>query len=188
MPRALPKSLSEILKTPPATPNLRISFPATGLTAVGQTVSKTDSKPTPTLHLKVPASPSKSYLSLSLDPDAPFPSFNLLSPILHSVSANLTADGDLDSDGFAQLAATNQAPLVPWLAPGPPAISAPHRYVFLVYEQPEQVTEESIRKEMGWVVGKDVGLGKRVRWNLEEFERKFGLGSVVGFGWFVCGS
>lgn len=173
--------MDKVIKT--TSPNLKLSFPNATVTTPGPKLSKQDSRPAPTLFLKLPT-PSKTYFSISLDPDAPFPSFPFLGPVLHTLQTDLTAQGEADGEGWVKLSGSGK-PLAPWVRPGPPGISAPHRYVFLVWEQPEGLTEERIRKEMGW--GEQVGLMARMRWNQSGFEGRFGLGDVVGGNWFVCG-
>ncbi|KAF1975441.1 hypothetical protein BU23DRAFT_458286, partial [Bimuria novae-zelandiae CBS 107.79] len=114
---------------------------------------------------------------ISLDLDAPLTTFPFLSPILHICRTGLScADAGADEQGWTRLAAIEQ-PAAQWTPPKPPRISGPHRYVFIVWVQPEGM--------MGW--GEDVGLGKRVRWDLEGFVKKLGLGEIVGGAWFVCG-
>ena len=83
-----------------------------------------------------------------------------------------------------ELRASGKA-IVPWIPPRPPGISVPHRYVFLVWEQPGDMTDEKILKEMGWEKG--VGRASRMRWNQNGFEANFALREFVGGNWFLCG-
>lgn len=175
------KTVDQVLKS--ATPKLKICFPKTSFTASGQQVSKLDSRPAPTLFLKSPSA-GKAYISVSLDPDAPFPSFPILGPILHGIETGLTASGNADEDGWVELKSSGQS-LVPWIPPGPPGISAPHRYIFLVWEQPEDLSNQKVLKDMGW--DKGVGRASRMRWNQNDFEARFALREFVGGNWFLCG-
>ncbi|KAL1900532.1 hypothetical protein Sste5346_002255 [Sporothrix stenoceras] len=128
------------------------------------------------------ATPGTKYLAVSLDPDAPFPSFSFLGPILHGVQANLTA-GDA-VDGWAPLT-SSVAPAVDYIKPGPPSPSAAHRYVFLVYKQPEGVDDSKIREAMGWATeGPAVTRMGRMRFDVGDLEAKLGLGEVVGVNYF----
>ena len=77
--------------------------------------------------------------------------------------------------------------MVKWGPPRPPAISGPHRYVFMVFEQPDGVTAERVKEEMGWVEKLELGLWDRIRWDQAVFEEKLGLGGVVAGGGFWCG-
>lgn len=82
---------------------------------------------------------------------------------------------------------TLEAPLASWLAPAPPGFSAPHRYVFLVWEQPEKMSGEQVREKLGLGKG-EAGLWGKTRWDVEGFVRKLKLGEVVAGTWMVVGS
>jgi phosphatidylethanolamine-binding protein (PEBP) family uncharacterized protein len=182
MPSMLP-ILSSVLQK--QTSNLRIEFPGVTVTTLGQTIAKELAQSAPKLHLQSP-NHSKTYMTISLDPDAPFATFPFLSPILHNCQTGLAgADGDTGEEEWTCLAAS-EGPAAPWIPPKPPRISGPHRYVFLVWEQPEGVTQETVRQMMGWAK-ENVGLGQRVRWDVEGFVRKIGLREIVAGAWFVCG-
>ncbi|PVI02564.1 PEBP-like protein [Periconia macrospinosa] len=180
---SLSKSVTDAFKA--STTTLKIAFPTTNVTTLGQKVEKQDAQSAPTLFLKSPT-PSKSYLTISLDPDAPFPSFAFLGPILHGIQTDLVPEGDPDAEGYVKLTSSVKD-VAEWTAPAPPKISGPHRYVFLTWEQPEGVSDKTVRELLHWKEGEKVGLGKRVRWNEEDFEQRVGLKDVVASGWFVCG-
>ncbi|KAF2258364.1 PEBP-like protein, partial [Lojkania enalia] len=141
------------------------------------------SKPAPSLSIpsKI-VNPSAKYIAIALDPDAPFPSMPLLGPVLHWIQTDLTTDDDADDDGWIKLTSSAKA-VVYWGPPGPPPISAPHRYVFLVWEQPKDLTNEQARTSLG--LPEEVGLRSRVRWNQEDCEKILGLGQVLGGNYFV---
>lgn len=136
------------------------------------------------------------YLVAGLDLDPPFPSFPVMGPILHSMQADLTLAADeLDpesADEFIPLqpatgedGAGASRPVAAYMGPAPPGLSSPHRYMFMMWEQPAGVTGERIRDEVGF--GEEgVGLMTRMRWDQEAFERKLGLGRVVAGNYFVC--
>lgn len=178
----LAKSVQSILKA--ATSNLKIVFPNTNVTAPGQKVAKQDAQSPPTLRLKIP-SPGKLYIALSLDPDAPFPSFPFLAPILHGLQTNLIPTGDPDAEGYVKLEPSVKD-LVGWVAPAPPKISSPHRYVFLLWEQPERTSDQHVKKLITSREGAVVGRLNRIRWNQEDFENRAGLADTVAGGFFVC--
>jgi hypothetical protein len=67
--------------------------------------------------------------------------------------------------------------LVDYAGPAPPPKSKPHRYVLLLYEQPEVI---DVGKG-----GKKVGVWPRMRWDLGKFEKEIGLGEVVAGTWFL---
>jgi hypothetical protein len=75
--------------------------------------------------------------------------------------------------------------VVPYAPPNPPAISGAHRYVFLLWEQPEGLTSEGAKSALG--LPEEVGLGARVRWDQEKCETRLGLGKLLGGNYFVCG-
>lgn len=180
----LSKSIQSILKA--ANSNLKIAFPNTTVTAPGQKVSKQDAQSPPALHLKSP-SPGKLYVALSLDPDAPFPSFPFLAPILHGIQTNLIPAGNPDAEGYVKLEPSVKD-VAGWVVPAPPKISGPHRYVFLLWEQPDGISDQDVRKLLPWKEGAKVGVSKRVRWNLDDFESRADLAETVAGGFFVCGA
>ncbi|RPA84844.1 PEBP-like protein, partial [Ascobolus immersus RN42] len=66
-----------------------------------------------------------------LDPDAPTPDNPNRITILHALQSSLVPS----EENPLQLTA-NAPPVTPYRGPGPPAGSAPHRYIFLFYEEP----------------------------------------------------
>jgi phosphatidylethanolamine-binding protein (PEBP) family uncharacterized protein len=116
---------------------------------------------------------TKKYVHINIDLDAPFPSFSFLAPILHSLEKDLTitANGTLE---------TSTAPLVHWIKPNPPPGSGPHRYVSLLYEQPDGFNAD------GSIVP-DGGIARmaRMRFDFAGFEEKARLGKPVAGAWFI---
>lgn len=76
--------------------------------------------------------------------------------------------------------ADNAPFIADYIGPGPPPPSAPHRYVFLLYEQPEEFDIARFASKGG----KKVGIWPRARWDLEAFEREAKLGPVVASNYF----
>ena len=101
-------------------------------------------------------SSSEKYLAICVDPDGPYPSFTVLSPILHWIQSGLEVSS---STG---LLATNDPPVANYVGPGPPPGSSPHRYIFLLYEQPAGFDYR------GFVPpeGKPLGTMARLRWDI----------------------
>lgn len=100
-----------------------------------------------------------------------------LSPILHWLQPGLkttTPDTPLS---------TTEAPIASWAAARPPPGSGPHRYVVVLYEQPEGLNVARWVAQVG--EGKEMGLAARVRTSLDEWVRELGLGEPVGVGWFT---
>ncbi|GAP84009.1 putative protease inhibitor [Rosellinia necatrix] len=183
---------------------LRIHFPEAAAREAGVRLSTAASKPAPTLSMSVStsaSSPDARYLAVSIDLDAPFPSFPFLGPILHGLHVDLVLDAAAaDDDGFAPLRSAAAAAvadeeeekeeekeeeewLVPYVGPGPPRPSAAHRYLFMVFAQPPALDAAGIRALLG--LGTDVGLMTRMRWDQEAFERRLGLGEVLAGSYFL---
>lgn len=80
---------------------------------------------------------------------------------------------------------TKEKPIASWAAPAPPFFSAAHRYLFLVWTQPEGMTSETIKEALGFKGDSDVSVWIRARWYLESAKEKLGLGEVVG-GNYMC--
>jgi hypothetical protein len=116
---------------------------------------------------------------ISLDLDGPFPSFAFASPILHWMQSGLQPQ-PAEGDSAAKLLAHDAPWIVDYAGPGPPPGSAPHRYVFLLYAQPEGFDV----KEWAPAEGKKVGPFGRIRYDLGAFEKKIGLGPVVAANYF----
>lgn len=72
----------------------------------------------------------------------------------------------------------------PGHAAGPPPGSSPHRYLILLYEQPEGLAEGG-GKKFAPKEGKEMGLGQRVRTSLDEWVVKLGLGEPVAVNFFT---
>ncbi|CAK3965981.1 Hypothetical predicted protein [Lecanosticta acicola] len=121
------------------------------------------------------ASAPKTYLVVMLDLDAPYASFPILGPLLHWIQPGVraTTSGSLtytQSDPF----------LVDYIGASPPPGSGPHRYAFFVYEQPDGFELKRLSTRYGSAGGQKVGAAKRVRFDLDAFEREAGLGRSLG--------
>jgi phosphatidylethanolamine-binding protein (PEBP) family uncharacterized protein len=157
-------------------PLLKISFGTDQVKEPGQHLPRVKAPSAPTIHFNSVSSTGR-YLLLSIDLDAPFASFPVLSPIMHWLQTDLTMGVTKDENGFAVLAGSKGG--VDWVAPRPPPGAGPHRYLFLLYEQPKGFEAG----KLGWDQG--VGRRARMRFDLDGFEKKAGLGKVVGGNWFV---
>ncbi|KAI0491166.1 PEBP-like protein [Xylaria cf. heliscus] len=163
---------------------LRLHFPEATLTAAGTNLTIPQSTPTPTLSIAasvLKSEPDTKYIAVSIDLDAPFPSFPVLGPILHGLHIDLVP-GPADSDGFAPLEGPKDW-LAPYLPPGPPKPSSAHRYVFLVFEQPKALDAAKVRSLLG--LAEEVKLTSRLWWNEEAFENKLGLGEVLAGNYWL---
>ncbi|ODM19736.1 hypothetical protein SI65_04722 [Aspergillus cristatus] len=123
---------------------------------------------------------NKTYLLVSIDLDGPFPSFSILSPILHWIQPSLHPTPS--NDGTITTLKANVPFIANWIGPEPPPGSGPHRYVFLLYEQPEGF--EGAAGKYRPEGGKEMGIWGRVRFDLDGFEREVGLGKAVAANYF----
>lgn len=130
---------------------------------------ETDAQSPPQLTLTTPSTGAASthYTIISLDLDAPFPSFPKLGPILHWVQSGLTSS--LSSSG----ALTIDTPFIAdYIGPAPPPLSAPHRYAFFLYQG--EVGNDLVTKYAP-PGGQHFGNGGRLWASLDEWEGKLGL-------------
>ncbi|KAL4877749.1 phosphatidylethanolamine-binding protein [Aspergillus karnatakaensis] len=136
----------------------------------GAKIAKNDTTQTPTL--SAPADLLEgTYAVISLDIDAPFRSWNVLSPIVHWIQTDLTSnskDLGLESSGV---------PVVPWLPAGPPPGAAPHRYLFLLYRQGELMEKQE---------GASLTRLQRMRFDVDGMVGRLGLGEIVAVNYFVA--
>lgn len=121
------------------------------------------------------ADPTKTYLVVSLDIDAPFPSFSTLSPILHWIQPGIKIDGTASLD-------TSKPFVANYIPPTPPPGSAPHRYLFFLYEEPEGFDY----KKHAPPNGKNMGMWQRIRYDLDTWGEQIGLGPALAFNYFKC--
>lgn len=98
-----------------------------------------------------------------------------MGPILHWIQSGLTG-----TDVGTTLS-SNVPAVASFLAPSPPPGSGPHRYVFLLYEQPEGFDV----KRFAPANGQEMGIMQRVRYDLANFEKEAGLGPVVAANYFT---
>ncbi|KAI0525545.1 PEBP-like protein [Xylaria bambusicola] len=172
-----------IQKALAADAKLRLHFPGVTHLKAGDNLTIPQATPAPTLSIATSAlksEPGIKYLAISVDLDAPFPSWSFLSPILHGLHFDLVP-GTPDADGFVPLEGGSEW-LVPWLPPGPPKPSSAHRYVFLVFEQPKELDAAKIRTSLK--LAQEVKLTARLWWNEEDAEKKLGLGEVLAGNYF----
>ncbi|OQV04699.1 hypothetical protein CLAIMM_09548 [Cladophialophora immunda] len=138
----------------------------------GDKVPKGEAQERPTLGWDAPS--GQKFVVVCLDLDAPFPSFAPLSPILHWLQAGLAVQG---SSGGAM---TSSDPAIAfWAGPGPPPLSSPHRYIFLLYDQPADFDTAMFNKAGGF------GVRDRMRWDLSRFEKQAKLGPAVAATYFL---
>lgn len=185
------QTIQTALAAAKTTKTLRIHYPDVTVEEAGTNVSIAGAKPTPTLSIATSVlKPSTKYILVSIDLDAPFPSFAFMSPILHGLDMDLIAGTSEGADGFVPLQRGQKKEkeeeeewMVPYRGPGPPRPSTAHRYVFLVFEQPAALDAAKVRALLGW--GPEVGLWPRVRWDADAFEKKLGLAAPVAANYYL---
>ncbi|KAL3417221.1 phosphatidylethanolamine-binding protein [Phlyctema vagabunda] len=123
-------------------------------------------------------STSKDYLVVSLDPDAPFPSFSVLGPILHWIQPELKPTPETGGTGNIKLTSHFVAD---YIGPAPPLCSWPHKYVFLLFEQPTGFDSQKYSPS----TGDKIGLGARMRYDLDRWAAEINLGPVIAVNYFL---
>jgi phosphatidylethanolamine-binding protein (PEBP) family uncharacterized protein len=95
-------------------------------------IQNTDAKSSPEISLPASSLGGSTYVVVCFDLDPPFPSWNTLGPGLHWLQSGLkVGPGQM-------LEVAGKTPVIAFYAgPAPPPGSGPHRYLFIVYEQPE---------------------------------------------------
>jgi phosphatidylethanolamine-binding protein len=154
---------------------LQIHYATTTVTKPGVKLTRAASKDAPTYSVSSSVLKNKDtkYILVAIDLDAPFVALPVLGPICHLIQTDLVASGEADADGYVKLDAGSVAPLAAYVAPRPPPLSGPHRYVFLLWEQPADKDAEKIRSEAG--LAKEVSMPGRMWWDEAKFEEKVGL-------------
>ncbi len=87
--------------------------------------------------------------------------------------------------GFTAFESVSE-PVINYAGPGPPPPSTPHRYVFLVWEQPDGTSADVARKIFN--LNESPGLMARVRWDQTAFEKQVGLGHPLAANYFIANS
>ena len=132
------------------------------------------------------------YFVLEFDLDAPFPSFSPPSPILHWAQLDLTIQPNPAKSGsgsktndlvsFVSSGVTPRT-VASYVPAAPPPISYPHRYLFLLYEQPDDLSSEAF----GAKEGVDMSIRSRMRWDMDDWVKRTGLdGKLVASNVVRC--
>ncbi|PWY65453.1 PEBP-like protein [Aspergillus eucalypticola CBS 122712] len=143
----------------------------------GQFVSKRDAAHPPRMSFPR-LKGNGTYMIVCLDLDAPFPSCRVLGPKCHWIQSGLEPIMSENGHFFLRVA----APFIAnYVGPNPLPGSSPHRYLFILYEQPAgfELTRSSPTG------GKKMGVWSRLRFDLDGWAREIGLGPVVGANYFV---
>ncbi|KAF2234990.1 PEBP-like protein [Viridothelium virens] len=141
--------------------------------STGEFVPKADAQSAPEVSFGVP-SQSATYLVVGLDLDAPLPSFGVLGPILHWIQPGFKASPSSNTLASSEPFVAN------YIGPAPPPFSGPHRYAFFLYEQPEGFSG----KKYAPPNGKPLGNMNRMRYDLDAWVKKAGLGEPLAVNYF----
>ncbi|KAF7888627.1 uncharacterized protein EAF02_003168 [Botrytis sinoallii] len=140
-----------------------------------QYIPRSEAQTTPSLSLPAPTpTPSTTYLLIMLDLDAPFPSLPLLGPILHWIQPGYTTNP-------TGLLTTTEPFIANYIGPAPPPGSAPHRYSFYLFEQPEDFNGGKYAPSGG----KPLSNWYRMRFDLDGWQKMAGLGEPVAVNYFL---
>lgn len=134
-----------------------------------------DAQEPPELNLPPGASTDKTYLVVSLDIDAPYPSATVFSPILHWIQSGLTVN-----TSTGQLTSSDPT-VASYIGPAPPPLSSPHRYIFVLYEEPAGF-DAAARAPAD---GKPFPTWPRVRFGTDDWAKEAGLGEALAVNYFV---
>ncbi|CAG7940873.1 unnamed protein product [Penicillium salamii] len=139
----------------------------------GQYIPRPDAQSPPKLFF-AGLSSSSTYLVVGLDIDAPFPSFGILGPILHWIQPGIKSADASDLDTSRPFIANN-------IGLAPPPGSSPHRYVFLLYEQPVGFDAKTYAPPDG----KGLSNWYRMRYDLDAWAKVINLGPILAFNYFT---
>ncbi|MCJ1405877.1 hypothetical protein MMC11_009107 [Xylographa trunciseda] len=138
-----------------------------------QYIPRAEAQSAPEISYAVPNS-SATYMTVTLDLDAPFPSFDVLGPILHWIQPGFRTSPNKTL--------TSSEPFVAnYLGPAPPPGSSPHRYCFFLFEQPEGFDG----KEYAPADGKPLSNWHRMRFNLDSWQKTAKLGEPLAVNYFL---
>ncbi|KAJ5451376.1 hypothetical protein N7491_000558 [Penicillium cf. griseofulvum] len=115
------------------------------------------------------ANPTSTYLVVSLDIDAPFPAFGILSPILHWIQSDMKVTSDATLESNAPFIANYIGP-APLLSARP--IDTSFSYFDLTAYAPAG--------------GKNLGNLSRMRYDFDAWAEEIKLGPPVAFNYFTC--
>lgn len=133
----------------------------------------TESQSAPEISYAVP-DPSATYMVVALDIDAPFPTFDLLGPILHWIQPGFKA-------GPNNVLTSSEPFVANYIGPAPPPCSSPHRYVFFLFEQPNDFNG----KKYAPANEKPLSNWHRMRYDLDVWQKTAKLGEPLAANYFL---
>ncbi|EEA24978.1 hypothetical protein TMatcc_008082 [Talaromyces marneffei ATCC 18224] len=141
----------------------------------GLKIAKAETHQAPKLTAPSDLPKDSSYAVICLDLDAPFISWNFMSPIAHFIQTDLKAS---QVEGGVLELKSGEPTIGPWVGAGPPPGAQPHRYVFYLYEQ--KGTDSSIASKI-----KPFSTTQRFRVDFDALVKKLGLGEIIAVNYFV---
>ncbi|KAJ3575826.1 hypothetical protein NP233_g836 [Leucocoprinus birnbaumii] len=151
------------------------------------TTEQTDQPPQWSLASDRDLSNSKTTWVITIvDPDALTPQDPSIAQFLHFIGQGFIVDNSLAPNrGKNTVSLTNvSSALVEFFHPSPPAGSDPHRYVILVYVQPDDFEEKGLAYFNGTI---PPGTDFREFFNITDFASKTALGEPVAGNFFLVG-
>lgn len=133
----------------------------------------TEAQSAPEIAYAVPNA-SATYMIVALDLDAPFPSFDVLGPILHWIQPGFKA-------GPNNILTPSEPFVANYIGPAPPPGSAPHRYAFFLFEQPKNFDG----KKYAPVDAKPLSNWHRMRYDLDVWQKTASLGEPLAANYFL---
>ncbi|PQE10894.1 protease inhibitor (Tfs1) protein [Rutstroemia sp. NJR-2017a WRK4] len=138
-----------------------------------QYLPRAEAQSAPEISFAVP-NPEATYMVVTLDLDAPYPSFGALGPILHWLQPGFKA-------GPNNVLTSDEPFIANYIAPTPPPGSAPHRYTFYLFEQPAEFDA----KKYAPAEGKALSNWSRMRYDLDEWQKTAKLGEPLAVNYFL---
>ncbi|KAI8984196.1 phosphatidylethanolamine-binding protein [Mycotypha africana] len=139
---------------------LGIKFPNGEEVALGNFIKPSDSQEAPEVTFVAPDENAK-YTLLMIDPDAPSKEDPKWAPYRHWVLTNVPGNGDIKQ----------ASALDSYLGPAPPPNTGDHRYIFLLYKQPETAANYALTKEAN-------------KWDFQAFTQQNNL-ELIGVNYFI---
>ncbi|KAI5741083.1 hypothetical protein M8J76_010247 [Diaphorina citri] len=155
--------IPDVIKTAPSE-LLKVEYPGGVSVNLGNVLTPTQVKDQPTVTWN--ADPNQSYVLCMTDPDAPSRKEHTYREWHHWLVGNIKG-GKLDGADF----------LSAYVGAGPPPNTGLHRYVFLVYKQPNSITFDEARLPNNSQDG-------RAKFSIANFAEKYKLGEPIAVNFF----
>lgn len=123
--------------------------------------------------LFLPVNPTQLYTLVMIDPDAPSRANPSLAQILHFVQTGMKVTKTSGSSSKTLQLTAQESPVVPYRGPEPPVNGGLHRYIFLLYSQPDSTVD----------LGR-FSADQRRYFDVEDFARNNTLGKPLAGAYF----